>query len=156
MKNIVKACLMATIGCLPVQLFAQKDSIKLICPLNDAIVVPPPKNQVKFDEPDLCIVLMSIPDSVVKSVGTGRITNTENTEETGYGVVLFSKINGKEFYFWYTGMTKLLVRRNDVVKVGQALGYISPGNKIELTMYEFETPIDPVKYLDCKGVIKHD
>ena len=156
MKIMVKACLLAAIGCLPVHLPAQKDSIKLICPLNDAVVVPPPKNQVNFDEPDLCIVLMSIPDSVVKSVGTGRITNTENTEETGYGVVLFSKINGKEFYFWYTGMTKLLVRRNDVVKVGQPLGYISPGNKIELTMYEFETPIDPVKYLDCKGVIKHD
>ena len=156
MKIMVKACLLAAIGCLPVPLLAQKDSIKLICPLNDAVVVPPPKNQVKLDEPDLCIVLMSIPDSIVKSVGTGRITNTENTEESGYGVVLFSKINGKEFYFWYTGMTKLLVRRNDVVKVGQPLGYISPGNKIELTMYEFETPIDPVKYLDCKGVIKHD
>ena len=156
MKIMVKACLLAAIGCLPVPLLAQKDSIKLICPLNDAVVVPPPKNQVKLDEPDLCIVLMSIPDSIVKSVGTGRITNTENTEESGYGVVLFSKINGKEFYFWYTGMTKLLVRRNDVVKSGQPLGYISPGSRIELTMYEFETPVDPVKYLDCKGVIKQD
>jgi Peptidase family M23 len=156
MKNLVKACLLAAIGCMPVHLLAQKDSIRLICPLNDAVVVPPPKNQVKFDEPDLCIVLMSIPDTVVKSVGTGRITNTENTEETGYGVVLFSKINGKEYYFWYTGMTKLLVRRNDVVKVGQPIGYISPGSKMELTMYEFETPIDPTGYLDCKGILKHD
>jgi len=156
MKNMVKVCLFVAVLYYPAQMFAQKDNIRLICPLNDAVVVPPPKNQVKFDEPDLCIVLMSIPDTVVKSVGVGRITNTENTEETAYGVVLFSKINGKEYYFWYTGMAKLLVRRNDVVKVGQPLGYISPGSKIELTMYEFETPVDPIKYLDCKGVLKQD
>lgn len=133
---------------------AQNDNFVLPCPLNEATVVPPPKNAIKLDEPDLCIVLMSIPDSVVKSVGLGRITNTENTEETGYGVVMFSKINGKEYYFWYSGLSKLLVKRNDVVKPGQPLGYVTPGNKIELTMYEFETPVDPIKHLDCKGVLK--
>lgn len=133
---------------------AQNDNFVLPCPLNEATVVPPPRNAIKLDEPDLCIVLMSIPDSVVKSVGLGRITNTENTEETGYGVVMFSKINGKEYYFWYSGLSKLLVKRNDIVKPGQPLGYVTPGNKIELTMYEFETPVDPIKHLDCKGVLK--
>ena len=78
---------------------AQQNSFPLPCPLEEATVVPPPKNAVKFDEPDLCVVLMSIPDTVVKSVDTGRITNTENTEESGLGVVLFAKINGKDFYF---------------------------------------------------------
>ena len=76
---------------------AQQNVFPLPCPLEEATVVPPPKNAVKFDEPDLCVVLMSIPDTVVKSVGTGRITNTENTEESGFGVVLFAKINGKDF-----------------------------------------------------------
>lgn len=133
---------------------AQQNAFPLPCPLEEATVVPPPKNAVKFDEPDLCVVLMSIPDTVVKSVGTGRITNTENTEESGFGVVLFAKVNGKDFYFWYTGMNKLLVKRNDVVKPGTPIGYISPGSKIELTMYEFETPVDPIKFLSCKGVLK--
>ena len=133
---------------------AQQNTFPLPCPLEEATVVPPPKNAVKFDEPDLCVVLMSIPDTVVKSVGTGRITNTENTEESGMGVVLFAKINGKDFYFWYTGMNKLLVKRNDVVKPGTPIGYISPGSKIELTMYEFETPVDPIKFLNCKGVLR--
>jgi len=154
MNKLFKACLI-TIGLsLPVTLLAQSDSLRLICPLNDATVVPPPKNQIHYDEQDLCIVLVSFPDSVVKAIGTGRITNVEYTEESGNGVVLFSRINGKEYYFWYTGMNKVLVRRNDAVKIGQPIGYVSPGERIELTMYEFETPIDPLKHLSCKQVLK--
>ena len=151
---MVKAWIIVPVLLAALQAGAQNNSFPLPCPLNEATVVPPPKNAIQLDEPDLCVVLMSIPDSVVKSVGTGRITNTENNEETGYGVVLFAKVNGKDFYFWYTGMSRLLVKRNDVVKPGQALGYIVPGSKIELTMYEFETPVDPIKYLDCKSVLK--
>lgn len=150
----VKACLLVFSLMVALNSSAQQNTFPLPCPLNEATVVPPPKNAVKFDEPDLCVVLMSVPDTLVKAVGTGRITNTENTEESGFGLVMFAKINGKDYYFWYTGMNKLLVRRNDVVKPGQAIGTISPGSKIELTMYEFETPVDPIKFLDCKGVLR--
>lgn len=150
-----KACLLVAF-LQPFNLMAQKDSIRLLCPLNEAVVVPPPKNVIHYDEPDLCVVLQSIPDTVVKSVGTGRVTNTEITDESKGGVVLFVKINGKDYYFWYTGMNKVLVKRNEVVKIGQPLGYVSPGERIELLMYEFETPVDPTKYLDCKGVLKKE
>lgn len=132
---------------------AQQDSIRLICPLNDAIVVPPPKNVIHYDQEDLCVVLKSIPDSVVKSAGTGRVTNTEYTEESKNGVVLYLKLKGKDYYIWYTGLDKLLVKRNDVVKIGQPLGYINSGGKLELVMYQFETPVDPIKFFDCKGVL---
>ena len=153
MKKLVKLCLLAVL-LQPASLMAQ--NIRLMCPLNDAIIVPPPKNVIHYDEPDLCIVLQSVPDSIVKSVGTGRVTNTEFTDESKGGVVLFVKLNGKDYYFWYTGMNKLLVKRNDVVKLGQPLGYISPGERVELMMYEFETPVDPINYLDCKNVLKSD
>jgi hypothetical protein len=138
----------------PVLLQAQADSIRLACPLEDAIVVPPPKNAIRYDPPDLCIVLMSKPDTVVKSVINARVTNTEIDEEGKHGVVMFAKIKGKDYYFWYTGMTRTAVRRNDNVKLGQAIGYIAPGDKIEMLMFQFETPVDPTKYLDCKGVLK--
>ncbi len=154
MKTLVKPLLIFLLITTPGLAGAQNENFVLPCPLNEATVVPPPKNVIHLDEPDYCIVLMSLPDTVVKSVGVGRVTNTENTEETGYGVVMFCKINGKDYYFWYTGLSKLVVRRNDVVKPGQPLGYISPGSKLELTMYEFETPVDPIKHLDCKGVLK--
>ncbi len=155
MKQLYKLCLLATL-LLPTSLLAQNNPIKLLCPLNEATIVPPPKNVIHYDEPDLCIVLQSLPDSVVKSVGTGRVTNTEFTEESKGGVVLFVKIQGKDYYFWYTGMSKVLVKRNDVVKLGQPLGYVSTGERIELLMYEFETPVDPTLFLDCKNVLKSD
>lgn len=156
MKRLVKYCLLFVLLYTTDSLFAQKDSIKLVCPLNEAVVVPPPKNVIHYDEDELCVVLQSIPDTVVKSVGLGRVTNTEFTDESKNGVVLFVKINGKDYYIWYTGLTKLLVKRNDVVKAGQPLGYVSSGEKIELIMYEFETPVDPIKFLDCKGVLKRE
>jgi hypothetical protein len=153
MNRLVKLFLLLAI--LPAAIAnAQSDSFRLICPLNDATIVPPPQNVIHYDEPDLCIVLQSIPDSLVKSVGNGRVTNTEFTDESKGGVVLFVKIKGKDYYFWYTGMTRLLVKRNDVVKIGQPLGIAGPGERIELMMYEFETPLDPMKYLDCKNVLR--
>ena len=154
MKSLFKICMLMGF-LLPGTLMAQKDNIKLICPLNEAVVVPPPKYVIHYDEPDLCVVLQSIPDTIVKSVGTGRVTNTEFTEETNGGVVLYVKINGKDYYFWYTGLSKVLVRRNEVVKLGQPLGYVAQGGRIELLMYEFETPVDPTNYLDCKGVLNN-
>ena len=153
MKRLVTLYLVA-VFLQPVNLMAQ--NIKLICPLNDATIVPPPQHVIHYDQPDLCVVLQSVPDSIVKSVGLGRVTNTEFTEDSKGGVVLFVKINGKDYYFWYTGMSKVLVKRNEVVKLGQPLGYVSPGERIELLMYEFETPVDPVLYLDCKNVLKTD
>lgn len=140
--------------CLPTTLVAQSDSIRLACPLEEAVVVPPPKNAIHYDPPDLCIVLMSKPDSVVKAVATGRITNFEIDEEGKQGVVLFARLNGKDYYFWYTGMNKAIVTRNTIVKAGDPLGYVTPGDKIEMLMYQFETPLDPTKYLDCGTILK--
>jgi hypothetical protein len=135
---------------------AQKDSIRLFCPLEEAVVVPPPKNAMKYDPPDLCIVLTSLPDSVVKSVANARVTNVEIDEEGKYGIVIFSKINNKDYYFWYTGLNKTLVSKNTLVKAGQAIGYIEPGGRVEMLMYQFETQLDPSKYLDCKNVLKNE
>jgi Peptidase family M23 len=156
MKRLVKLAFIALLLLQTGMVNAQQDSIRLICPLNEAVVVPPPKNVIKYDQEDLCIVLQSIPDSIVKSAGTGRVTNTEFTEESKNGVVLYLKLKGKDYYIWYTGLDKLLVKRNDVVKTGQPLGYVSAGGKIELIMYEFETPVDPIRFFECKGVLKSE
>lgn len=152
MKRLVKAFISIAL-IIPSGLSAQQDSIRLICPLDEAIVVPPPKNVLKMEDPDYCISLTSIPDTVVKAVASGRITNVEFDDETKNGVVLFARLNNKDYYFWYTGMNKLSVRKNEVIKQGQPIGFIAPGEKIEMTMYQFETPVDPVKYINCKNVI---
>jgi len=139
---------------LPLSLLAQNDNFRLFCPMNEATLVPPPKNAVKYDEQDFCLVLVSITDTVVKAVYNGKITNVEFDEETRNGVVMYSRINNKDYYFWYTGINKLLVHRNENVIAGQPLGFILPGAKIELLMYQLETPVDATIYLDCMGLTK--
>lgn len=149
MKRIIKLCLLLAL--LPSYLLAQKDSIRLICPLNEALIVPPPKTQVQ-GEPDLCIVIQSNIDTSVKAVTNGKVTSVEeNPDEKGkWDIVFFTKYKNIDYYFWYTGIATPIVRRNQVIKEGQPLGYIKPGEKIELLMYDFETPLDPTKYINCK------
>ncbi len=131
-------------------LSAQKDSIWLKCPLDDALVVPPPKNIMRYDEPDLCIVLVSIPDTTVKAVISGRVSNVIKNEDGKWDVVFYHK----DYYFWYSGLLHSMVKRGDNVMTGQPLGTIPMGGKLEFLMFNFETPMDPVKYLDCKNVLK--
>ena len=156
MKRLVKLSLLSCLF-LPSSLLAQNDSIRLYCPLNEAVVVPPPKNAMKFDIPDLCVVLTSLPDTIVKACTVSRVTNVTRNEDDGgkWEVVIFSKYKNKEYYFWYTGLDTVLIKRNEVLKVGQPMGFIKPGGKIELLMYDFETQVDPTNYLDCKGVLKN-
>lgn len=151
MKTVVKASLFAVLLYLPVTLFAQKDSVWLQCPLNEATVVPPPKNVIHYDEPDMCIVLVSRPDTVAKACFNGKVTNVEQTDDGKWDVVFYYK----DYYFWYSGLTKVIVRRNDNIKAGQPVGYITPGDKMEMLLFKFETPLDPTRFLDCKGVLKN-
>jgi hypothetical protein len=152
MKHLCKLCLLVLIIHVPAILFAQKDSLWLQCPLNEATVVPPPKNVIHYDEPDLCIVLVSVPDTVVKACYNGRVTNVQQTDDGKWDVVFYYK----DFYFWYSGLAKVTVKRNDNLKVGQPVGLVGPGEKMEMLLFKFETPLDPVKYLNCKGVLKSD
>ena len=157
MKRIIKLFLLLAL-LLPVDLPAQKDSIHLICPLNQAIVVPPPKNVIHYDIADLCIVLVSIMDTVVKACIGGRVTNVVANEdiEGKWDIVFFSRYNNKDYYFWYSGLDKVIIRRNDILKQGQAIGFVRSNDKIEMLMYEFETQLDPTKYLDCGGILKSE
>lgn len=152
MKYLVNSCLLIALSIIPVLVSAQKDSVWLQCPLNFATVVPPPKNVIHYDEPDLCIVLASVPDTIVKACYSGRVTNVQQTDDGKWDVVFFYK----DFYFWYSGLTKVIVRRNENLKIGQPVGTIGSGDRIEMLMFNFETPMDPARYLDCKTVLKSD
>ena len=155
MKRLVKAALFLGLF-IPCATDAQiiADSIKLTCPLNDAFVVPPSKNAIQWDPPDLCIVLTSIPDTIVKSCTKATVTNVVQNEndDNKWEVVLFCKYKDKEYYFWYTGLEKVIIKRNEILKEGQTVGFIKPSGKMEMLMYDFETPIDPTKFLSCQKV----
>lgn len=131
-------------------LSAQADSVWLRCPLDEAVIVPPPKNIMRFDEPDYCVVLQSVPDTVVKACVLGKVSNVVQAEEGTWDVVFFYR----DYYFWYSGLDQVFVRKNDNLKSGQPIGSIRQGTHLELTMYKFETPLDPVRFMNCKNVLK--
>jgi hypothetical protein len=129
--------------------FAQKNKPappppRLSCPLNEAIEV--------FDKQpyslgkELKIILSSSTDTTVKAGINGTVTNLQQDEDRKWIIVF----NFKNYYFWYGGISKPLVREDQKIKAGDPLGILAPGGKLELHFFDFEEPLDPKKYLDCK------
>jgi hypothetical protein len=130
----------------PISLLAQtKDSLKLACLLDNAIESAPEKPGTNKGPVELKIVLSSATDTVVKACTDARVSNVERDEEGKWEVVFFQK----NYFFWLSGLSKPVVKKNQKIKMGEAIGYLQPGEKIELLLYDFETPLDPKKYMKC-------
>jgi hypothetical protein len=74
------------------------------------------------------------------------ISKVQRDEEGKFEIVFFHN----DYWFWYSGITKSVVRPNQKIKAGDPIGYNQPGEQVEILIYDFETPVDPKKYLDCK------
>jgi len=151
--SIIRSCffhskhLLSVLLFLPFGLLAQKkDTLRLACLLDHAIEDPQEKPAVNSGPVELKIVLSSPTDTVVKACTDARVSTVQKGDDGKWEVVFFQK----DYWFWLSGLTKAYVTKNQKVKTGQALGYLEPGDKIELLLYDFETPIDPRKYMNCK------
>ena len=123
----------------------KKDSLQLSCPLNDAVEPAAEKPPYSLGVPQPKLILTSPSDTTVKACTSGTVTNVMRDED-GKWEVMF---NNKDYYFWYSGLSKTNVRKGQKLQNGQGIGIIKPGDKIELMVYDFETPVDPKKYLNC-------
>ncbi len=132
--------------CLPFCMAAQKkDTLKLSCPLNEAVEPAPEKQPYSLGIEELKIVLKSPSDTTVKACINGTITNVMRDDD-GTWMVMFRH---DDYYFLYSGISKTSVRKGQKVQNGDAIGMLKPGEKIEFQVYDFETALDPKKYLDC-------
>jgi Peptidase family M23 len=132
---------------LPFGLLAQKkDTLRLTCLLNDAIEAPAERQGVDFGKKELKIVLSSATDTLVKACADAVIGTVQKDADDGTWEIVFSH---KNYWFWLSGLSKVVVRKDQKVKAGDTLGYLDNGKKIELLLYDFETPIDPKKYMNC-------
>lgn len=126
-------------------LLAQKDTLSLNCPMNDAIMGNQ-KGDYKFNVPDMLVVIVSKTDTAARACIDGKVTNVVRNAEGNFDVVMFYK----KYYMWYSGITKPFVAKGAVVKVGQPLGLVPPGNELEFLLYKEDTPINPREFLSCK------
>jgi hypothetical protein len=131
----------------PAQLNAQKkDSLRLACLLQNA-TEHKEKAAMSLGEEDPKIILSSATDSLVKAP-TDAVISTIRKDEEGKWEVVFYK---KDYWFWLTGISRVVVKKDQRVKTGDAIGILAPGEKIELLLYDFETPLDPKQYMQCPG-----
>ncbi|MBL7737618.1 MAG: peptidoglycan DD-metalloendopeptidase family protein [Chitinophagaceae bacterium] len=146
MQKRLLIVLIAAIGFIPVSILAQqKDSLKLICPLNEASEPPAEKQAYNIGAEQPKIVLMSASDTTVKACISGTVT-TILKDDDGKWEVMF---NNKDYYFYYSGLGKVKVSKGQKLQQGDAIGIIKRGDKIELMIYDFETPLDPKKMMNC-------
>ena len=142
----MSAYLLIALLYVPFSLLAQKkDTLRLSCPLNEAIEPPKEKQPYSLGVEELKIVLKSPTDTTVKACSNGTITNVMRDEDGTWTVML----NSKDYYFLYSGITKTSARKGQRVQAGDKIGYLKSGEKIEFQLYDFERPLDPKKYLDC-------
>lgn len=147
----IQTCLFVVFFCLPAVVFGQqKDSLKLSCPLNEAVEPPKEKQPFSLGVEEPKIILTSATDTTVKACISGTVTNVMRDED-GKWEVLF---HNKDYYFYYSGIGKVKVAKGQKLQRSDAIGIIKPGDKIELMVYDFETPLDPKKYLNCGMVNK--
>ena len=143
---MIKTSFLIAICFLSINLAAQKkDSLRLICPLNEAVVPPPEKLPYSLGVEEVKIVLTSATDTTVKACSAGTVTNVMRDDD-GTWMVMF---NSKDYYFLYSGITKTSARKGQRVQAGDAIGYLKPGARLEFQLYDFETPLDPKKYVSC-------
>jgi hypothetical protein len=123
----------------------KKDTLHLTCLLNNA-TEHQEKQGINLGEKELKIILSSATDTLVKAC-TDAIISTIQQDEEGKWEIVF---NRKDYWFWLSGLSKVTVRKDQKVKTGDTIGHLVAGQKIELLLYDFETPIDPKKYMNCR------
>ena len=132
---------------LPSILLAQKkDTLKLACLLNNAIETAAEKPGINTGPVELKIILSSATDTVVKACTDARVSSVQKDDEGKWEIVFFQK----DYWFWLSGVSKPLVTKNQKIKTGEPIAYLEPGEKIELLLYDFETPMDPKKFMNCQ------
>ena len=145
MKSICKTSLLLILLAAPVCLIAQKDSLRLACPFEHGSGREP-KEAYTWEPRDEKIIMISQVDTIVRSCVNGTVSNVNTTEDNRYEIVVYYK----DFYFWYYGIAKPLVKKGQNVTAGQAIGMYTLGTELELRMFRNEQQMDPRNLMECK------
>ena len=120
----------------------KKDSLRLSCLLENASEhYEKPSSGTK----ELKIILSSLTDTLVKAPANVVVSTLQRDEDGTWSVVFYHK----DYWFWLSGLSKPAVRKDQKLKTGEMIGILPAGKKIELLLYDFETPVDPKKYMNC-------
>lgn len=120
--------------------------LKLACPMENMTIQDPPKGDYKLGVQDMKIIISSATDTAIRSSVSGKVFSVTPGENKTFEIALFYR----DYYIWIIGVSKAMVKKNDVVQPGKILGLVTPGAELEFMLFKNEEPLDPRKYLECK------
>lgn len=120
------------------------DTLRLSCPLAKGKILALPKDGYRFKD-DLKAVIKSTTDTLFLAPVDGKIDLITRGDGGKYEIVM----HYFNYNIWITGISEMMVKKNDKMKKGQAIGKIKPGDEVEILLFDDEEPVDPVKYLEC-------
>ncbi len=119
-------------------------SLRLACPVPCAVVETPSSQGYGY-KGDVKVILKNVSDSLFLSPVEGKVDLVTLNAEGKYDIVM----HYFNYNIWFTGIAESLVKKNDILKIGQPVGRIQPGDDVELLLFDDEDPVDPRKFLDC-------
>jgi hypothetical protein len=122
------------------------DTLNLLCPVPGALPQSPSVEKGTGYKGDLKVSFKSINDTLFLAPVPGKIDLITMGEGGKYEIVM----HYYNYNIWFTGISTVLVKKNDIPKKGQPIGKINPGDEVELLLFDDEEPVDPKKFLDCK------
>lgn len=122
------------------------DTLRLLCPVPGVMPQSPSVEKGTGYKGDLKVSFKSVNDTLFLAPVDGKIDLITMGEGGKYEIVM----HYYNYNIWFTGISKLLVKKNDMPKKGQPIGIINPGDEVELLLFDDEEPVDPKKFLDCK------
>ena len=125
-----------------------KDTLRLGCLLNDYAFVRKEKPAIDMGQEEPSLTISSSTDTLVRAPVDLVISTVRRIENGRYEVVAYHQ----DYFLWITGIATTAVRKNQKIRKGDTLGMLPAGSPLELLLYDFETPVDPAPFLDCKPV----
>ena len=123
----------------------KKDTINLACPLQRGIMKPPSREGYGY-KGDMKMIITSVADTLVLSPVDGKVDLVTAGADGKYEIVM----HHKDYNIWLIGVSKLVVKKNDLIQKEQPVGKVKPGDEIEFLLFNDEEPVNPEKYLNCQ------
>ena len=117
----------------------------LTCPLQHGMMKSPTEEGYGY-KGDVKMIVTSATDTLLVSPADVKIDLINIGEGGKYEIVM----HHNDYDIWLLGVSKVSVKKNDVLKKGQILGKVTPGDEIDFLFFNNEEPSDPKKLLDCK------
>lgn len=122
-----------------------KDSLQMTCLLQDAAEAPPKKKAYEMGVEQPMLRLTSTTDSLVRAGLTGVVSIVQSEGKGKMEVVYYFQ----DYYVWVSGLSKVNVVKNQKLKPDDIIGTINKGDIIEIIITDYDTPVDPKKYINC-------